>query len=323
MKSIIITVDTEGHVGIDPVKHLIWGETSDGQQNGIPLIMDLCDEVGAKALFFVDIAEAWHYGEEKIAEVMRYIVSRGHQVGVHIHPDHMADPKRLFLYEYSYNEQYDIIDKCSKFYESVLKQKPEAFRAGKYGANRDTLQILDELNYKADFSEFYGQKWCGINPPITGNQTVKVTGSLIEVPVMSYKSEFYNLIKRYDKFDINATYTEQKYILNRLLTDDNIDPIVVFAHSFSLLNWRAHPNSPVLDKKAVAQFKRILELLKDTATFSSLDKISSIPYAKNETATVFTIDKFHSALFFCLKAKSVLTQRMQIQIRNMRDKSSL
>ena len=98
---------------------------------------------------------------------------------------------------------------------------------------------------------------------------------------------------------------------------------MVFAHSFSLLNWRAHPNSPTLDKNVTGHFKSILELLKENATFSSLDKISLIPYAKNEAANVFMIDKFHSALFFFFKATNVLTQRMQIQIRNRRDKNHL
>ena len=154
----IFTVDVEGHVGNDPIRHLIYGETSDGKEYGIDMIMDLLDRNGIRGLFFVDIAEAWDYGEEGVCSVLRHIKDRGHDVGVHIHPDHMADKRRSFLHEYSYDEQYDIIRKCTDFYEDVLKERPEAFRAGKYGANRDTLDILARLGYAADFSQFYGQK---------------------------------------------------------------------------------------------------------------------------------------------------------------------
>ena len=91
MKKAIFTVDTEGHDGVDPVRYLIFGETKNGEKAGIPLIMDMLDQFNAKGLFFVDFAEAWHYGKEKIIAVVQYIRERGHDVGVHIHPDHMAD----------------------------------------------------------------------------------------------------------------------------------------------------------------------------------------------------------------------------------------
>ena len=138
----IFTVDVEGHVGSDPVGHLIYGETADGKLCGIDMLMDTIDRYKMRGLFFVDIAEAWDYGEDKIAGVLKHIEGRGHDVGVHIHPDHMADRKRLFLSEYSKEEQYEIISKCTNFYEKVLGHKPLAFRAGKYGANRETLDIL-------------------------------------------------------------------------------------------------------------------------------------------------------------------------------------
>lgn len=32
MKKVIITVDTEGHTGNNPVKHLIWGVADDGKE---------------------------------------------------------------------------------------------------------------------------------------------------------------------------------------------------------------------------------------------------------------------------------------------------
>ena len=94
MKKAIFTVDTEGHDGKDPVKSLIFGKTKNGILAGIPMIMDICDKYNVKGLFFVDFAEAWDYGKDSITKVVKYIKKRGHDVGVHIHPDHMMPSKK-------------------------------------------------------------------------------------------------------------------------------------------------------------------------------------------------------------------------------------
>ena len=304
MKNVIVTVDTEGHVGSDPVKRLIWGKTKSGQNCGIPLIMDLCDEVNAKALFFVDIAEVWDYGEKPIAEVMEYIISRGHEVGVHIHPDHMADPKRIFLFDYSYDEQYEIIEKCTEFYYRTLGRKALAFRAGKYAANYDTLDILARLGYKADFSEFYGyDKWCGIQPAVTGDQTVKLDNGLIEVPTISYENYFGRLFHRYDKFDANMPLIEQKHVLSLLINTPYVNTIVMFAHSFSFLNWRRFPNEPELSNKEAKKFKCLLQLVdkEKELKYSGLDNIINNPFENIEQPMVPSISGLSALYFYCLK----------------------
>ena len=49
---VIVTIDTEGHDGMDPVEHLIWGKCSDGTYHGIDEIMDILDNNNATGLFF-------------------------------------------------------------------------------------------------------------------------------------------------------------------------------------------------------------------------------------------------------------------------------
>lgn len=175
--------------------------------------MDICEQYNAKVLFFVDIAEAWSHGEQKIADVIKHIIARGHDVGVHIHPDHMADRNRPFLWQYSIKEQYDIINKCTNFYRNVTGKSPVAFRAGKYGANRDTLDILNELGYKYDFSQFYGQKWCGINPPVALFLPQRYK-KIIEFPVTIFRSLKLGPIIRYDKIDAEMCKKEYRHIMN-------------------------------------------------------------------------------------------------------------
>ena len=109
VQKVLVSVDTEGPAGELPVERMIYGQARDGKEYGISFLMDLFDKNNIKALFFVDIPEIVDHGEEKIAKVMHDIVDRGHDVGVHVHPDHMADINRRYLWEYTADEQYEII----------------------------------------------------------------------------------------------------------------------------------------------------------------------------------------------------------------------
>ena len=269
MKNVIITIDTEGHVGSDPVEHLIWGKTSKKEEYGINRIMDICDSFSAKALFFVDVAEAWDYGKEKIAEVIRHIRKRGHDVGVHIHPDHMADRNRLFLWEYCKEEQREIITKCTNLYTEITGDFPVAFRAGKYGADRDTLDILDELGYKFDFSQFYGQKWCGINPPVCMTLPNKYK-NIIELPVTIFRSMKFWKLKRYDKVDAVMDSAEFRHILDRIAADKRDIIVSLFYHSFSILDWKENPDEPCLNCKEEKKFVNTLKYVNKSGNFRFL-----------------------------------------------------
>ncbi len=323
MKKAIFTIDTEGHDGTDPIKHLIMGETKDGRQAGIPLIMDILEQFQVKGLFFVDFAEAWHYGKEKIFAVVKYIRERGHDVGVHIHPDHMADPKRMFLSQYSYDEQYDIIKRCTDLYMEITGERPLSFRAGKYGANRDTLRILGDLGYKADFSEFFGHdKWCHIQPPVTGNETVKLDNGMIEFPVMSYENYVKGLFHRFDKLDINRSSFEHKYILRRIMHEDKIEVVSLFCHSFSLLSWRHRPDNPIVKRREVLHLRKALQqvAITENIKFASLDELLHQEYKNHQNAemSVFKVTGAVALYLYIQKAYATLLSWVQIWIEKQR-----
>lgn len=318
----IFTVDVEGHVGTDPVEHLIYGKTRDGKLCGIDMLMDVLDQHHMKGLFFVDIAEAWDYGEDKIAKVLKHIEERGHDIGVHIHPDHMADKKKLFLSEYSRDEQYEIISKCTDFYENVLGHKPLAFRAGKYGANRETLDILAELGYKVDFSEFYGQKWCHIDPPVAKVNVQKLDNGLIEIPVTSYVSLDMGVYSRHDKLDCGQTFSEFRTLMDVL--EKNGDGIaVLFAHSFSLIDWRRIPNAPKfkpeLKKRLVQQLDYVNERsnLKNLSLQEAIDIYEKAEYKDLNTDSFVTLKGIMPFFWFAGRAKTVIKSRFDIRFRKI------
>ena len=284
-QKVIVTIDTEGHDGKDPVSMLILGETAEGRF-GIEYIMDVLDEFNVKALFFVDFAEAWDYGEEKIRNVVDIILRRGHSVGVHIHPDHMVDKNRLFLWQYTKEEQYDIITKCTELYEKLVGYHPISFRAGKYSANLDTLDIISELGYKYDFSCFFHQQWCGVDPVFTVNAPCKYK-NLIEFPVTMHTAFSLGSIKREDKIDIEGmTITELQYALKQVLEQDFPVVVTLFFHSFSLLNWRNNPDKPLKNNTNIKKLRKAISYVNNNKMlqFISENELDEIILAQKDIA---------------------------------------
>ena len=245
---VIYTIDVEGHDGENPFQSLVWGNNKHMQNQGIDKIMDLADEFGIKGLFFVDFAAAWEYGKENVSDVVNHIIERGHDVGVHIHPAHMDCSGRKFLSDYTYDEQFDLINKCTMLYKEITRKSPKSFRAGRYSANNDTLKILNKLGYRYDFSEFYGQKWCKISPAITSISPVRYDG-IVEIPVTSFQSIKFGSYEKYNRLDGAHESFFFRYILKRARRIDNIS-VTMFSHSFSFIDWRGHPDTPFADEDA-------------------------------------------------------------------------
>ena len=251
MNYILTTIDVEGPTGegydsTDPIRNFIWCKDNMENSYGLEMIINMLDSYNVKGLFFVDLAEAFDYGRELITKVIQYILEKKHIVGVHLHPNHMLDENRHFLFQYSKEEQYMMISKCTQLYEDIVQEKPLFFRAGKYSANYDTLDILNDLGYKYDFSQFYRSSWCGINPPLTADRPCKYK-ELIEIPVTTFFSINIPFFKRVDKIDLEMSKWSHNYVIKSLANEDG-NIVVLFLHSFSFVNWRDDPNNPTFSK---------------------------------------------------------------------------
>ncbi len=262
-QKILVSVDTEGPAGKHPVERLIYGKTADGEF-GIKYLMRLFDQHGAKGLFFVDIAEAWDYGRNRIEDVLHTVTQGGHDTGVHVHPEHMADKNRRYLWQYSYEEQYEMIARCTEIYCKSLKKFPLSFRAGRYSANNDTMAVLSKLGYKYDMSSFYGNRYCKLRLPCSYNKMISIDKlDLKEVPVTSFKSFENYFYRRFDKIDCSMDFREFKRVMEKIFVLDSVDVVSFFVHSFSVLDWRRQPDRPKLSRKYNRRLLEELDWLSD------------------------------------------------------------
>ena len=313
----LISVDTEGPAGELPVERMIYSRIRNGKEYGIHFLMDYFDKENIKALFFVDIPEIVDHGEDKIKKVMLDIFSRGHDVGVHVHPDHMYDINRRYLWQYTYDEQYEIIARCTDFYEKTLKKAPLSFRAGRYGANNDTMQVLKKLGYYYDMSQFYASRYCKIDPPITWNRVVRYEDSqLREVPVTTVRSFSTPFYERNDQIDSGRIPSEFRRFMREIERTDSVDVVSMFFHSFQFINWRLNPDDPKFSKRKYDYVIKNMEYMKKlNIEFVSESDLVSIAENENDKLGPVDVSKgLISYYYFFVRAIGVLRDRM---VRNI------
>lgn len=316
-QKVLVSIDTEGPAGTDPVEHMIYGKTMDGNEYGIRYLMKLFSERNIKGLFFVDIPEMVDHGEEKIASVLKEIDERGHDVGVHVHPDHMGDLERRYLWQYSKQEQYEIIARCTDFYEKVLKRQPLSFRAGRYGADNNTLDVLDELGYKYDMSLFYASRYCKIDPPVTWNRVVTCgKNGLKEVPVTTFRSISTPFYSRNDQIDSGNMPSEFKRNIQAIISAGTVDVLSMFFHSFQFLEWRKHPDSPLFSKK---KWRKAIEnldyLVNRNVEFIAENELDFVAFNNNDQ--LGALDRSKGVLpyyYFGLRAVETIYQRITLNV---------
>ncbi len=170
MVALYVTIDTEYEPGFT-AKHgagsraanfdrAIRGATPAGDV-GIFHQMDVFDRHGLKAVFFVDPMPALLWGTGAIADVVEPILTRGHDVQLHLHTEWLAiagDANPLGvsrgpnLKDYSFDEQCRLLELATDVLMDAGAPRPVAFRAGNYGANDDTLRALAHVGFTHDSS---------------------------------------------------------------------------------------------------------------------------------------------------------------------------
>ena len=86
------------------------------------------------------------------------------ELGTHLHsefidPDSNFSTKDTTLYQkdLSYKNEKEKLFNITELFKKTFGYGPKSFRAGRFGISKDTLKILENLNYKVD--EFYHARY--------------------------------------------------------------------------------------------------------------------------------------------------------------------
>jgi peptidoglycan/xylan/chitin deacetylase (PgdA/CDA1 family) len=253
MTCVYITVDTEYSSSLanrpGPVDRAenfarsIAGMTPEGPR-GLPHKLALLEKYGQRAVFFVDPMPALVWGTAAIEDVVGPILEAGQDVQLHCHTEWLAHAgagtpfpglKGRNIKDFPFEEQCRILDWARETLIAAGAPKPTAFRAGNYGANRDTLRALSELDIKFDtsFTPAIAKGHCEIPLSEEATQPLLMEG-VIEVPVGCMR----DATGRLRHAQITALSLREMTLSLIHARDTGLPGFTFVSHSFELVNRR-------------------------------------------------------------------------------------
>jgi peptidoglycan/xylan/chitin deacetylase (PgdA/CDA1 family) len=247
----------------DAFQRYIYSATPKGNY-GLPHILRQLEDNGLKGVFFVEPFFATRFGLDLLSEIITLIQERKQEVQLHPHTewvDESRDPlidniqsKKQLLRHFSLSEQITLIQAGANLIEKAGGGRINAFRAGNFGFNRDTLRALAANDIPFDSS--YNATMYGLDsgvhlPDDSFLESVECEG-VYEFPVTIFHD---GLRLRHTQVTA-CSYQELEGLLWQALHSGR-KSFVIFSHNFEFLNKAM--NRP--DYVAVSRFTKLCAFL--------------------------------------------------------------
>jgi peptidoglycan/xylan/chitin deacetylase (PgdA/CDA1 family) len=265
---VIVTIDTEvrGHDRPDVFDHDVLGRTKSNSKGSF-WIADELKRHGLQAVFFLDVYGVGRYPNAPYRELCDYLMEAGHDIQLHTHPDQMYDPERFNMHDYSLDEQTRIIEDGMKLIKDWTGKLPNVHRAGRYGANEDTLKAIAANGIYFDSSFYFGRANCKLDFPKSNHPSQKhgvwefpVTVADEPVVKKGFRFPFWSrrFLSRPQKLDVNTMADWQLcHSIDELY--GQVPYLITFLHSFSFTKLEGAKWVP--DEMAIRSFMSMLKHL--------------------------------------------------------------
>ncbi|MDM8179067.1 hypothetical protein [Marinobacter salarius] len=324
---VAISIDVEGVHGRNPFGQMAYGDIGEEEDWGALKIARVLKENGLCGTFFVDVYEAFLYGEETVGTLCKKLVELEQDVQLHTHPSWRIDNRDFhelqelkrekcwfpvsqdFMYKLSLPEQEEVIKWGCEFLEKWVGKRPVAHRSGGYGANRETLIALKNNGLQLDSSTFYGHPNCKLQ--VTDNQPLVLDG-VVEIPVTGFrKKEVVDLwIGRktrefpFVKTSIDGVSAREMVWFLDQSVDSGVRVLNVFLHSYSLMTFDGNFKKFSSSYKKEYEFRKILKYILEhddvvCAPFGDVDiwrkiaqkgsKTKDVPYLESSVSLIHKI----------------------------------
>lgn len=272
MLDVFITVDVEvwcdGWDNIDEkfpkaFNRYVYGHTERGRF-GLPYQTEVLGEHGLKGVFFVEPLFSTRFGPEPLAEIVGLLNAAQQEIQLHLHTEwvdeaHMpllpnVDAKRQYLRYFTLDEQTLLIKKGIALLHAAGASPVNAFRAGSFGFNRDTLRALaaNGIAFDSSYNVTHFGLDSGVLPGIPVFAPIECEG-VHEYPMTVFKDG----LRKLRHAQITAcSFSEFEGLLWHAL-EAGRQSFVLLSHNFELLN-RAKDRP---DRVAVRRFEKLCKFL--------------------------------------------------------------
>ncbi len=251
MKQIIITLDTEMDADIhwkkkEPVEF-------SSVLRGIPEIYrPLWDKHNICPIYFVspEVVE-----NDECCEVLKGEIENGAVIGAHLHPEYIEpereqisniETEKFPCFGYTYEIEKEKLKNLRDLIRLKLGYDPIWYRAARFGADEDTMKILEELGFKYDSSFTPGIDWSSKGGPDYSKISInpfKINGRDIkEYPVTIEGKRLGALGKLFPNNWLfyrwlrpsHMTLLEEKHFINEL-SQKGVEDLVIMFHSMEIM----------------------------------------------------------------------------------------
>ncbi len=276
-KHIYLTVDTECH-HLEDLNKDIYGKTKQGKVYGIEKIFQLGKELKIPVNVFLDIPECYSYGDEHIKKIIDLANQYNHPVYLHVHPNFICDSNRKHLWEYTEDEQRDILRTALKDYFRFCGHHTKVvFKAGAWGVNGTTYKVLRELLPEGEFdildvSYVYNSRWrCHLSYKEYGAANApKIFRGVTCLPNLTYIGFDYFGKKITSTLSVpNPNFGEFKKIID----NNTLNNITYTMHSWDFIKqWFFLPSKIAGNKRQIRIFRDCVAYCRNKGyEFSTLD----------------------------------------------------
>lgn len=247
----------------DHFKRYVYGTTARGDF-GLPFQAKVLRDHGLVGVFFVEPLFSARFGAQPLEEIVGVLHSGGQEVQMHLHTEwaNESSPpllpglnaKRSNVRDFSLQDQTTLIGLGAGMLRRAGAQHFNAFRAGNFGFNRDTLKALAANGIAIDSSYnalMFGAD-SGVMPGVTLMAPMMCEG-VCEYPMTVFRDGLGKL--RHAQLTA-ISHREMEGLLWQAL-ERGVEDFVILSHNFELLN-RAR-NSP--DDIVVGRFRKMCAFL--------------------------------------------------------------
>ena len=209
--------------------------TWEGKDYGVPLIAEKLEQYGLKGTFFVSSFCPQNLSDKMFSN-LRFLVSRGHDLELHPHPDAL-DPNRLLFTAYSTEERRRILETAIENIKRAGSQPPIAHRAGAYAIDQETLALLPQFGILMDSSIFPVDSRSKVPlPENLANRFVKI-GGLYQLPITLIRRVPFIGYAGMTALDLDRTIWEEQEEALKQIADHGLPVVTFFLHFNSLYHY--------------------------------------------------------------------------------------